>query len=57
MGQKMFLKHVLNSDLLTSDEIKAIQDKMNGVDIPDIQWPLGVTKQTYEMLVFKRFDR
>ena len=57
MGQKMFVKHVVNSGLLTSGEIKAIQDKMNAIDIPDIQWQLGVRKQSYEMLVFKRFDR
>ena len=57
MSEKMLSKHVVDSGLLTSEEIKAIQDKITGVDTPGLKWQLGIRKQNYEMLVFKRFRR
>ena len=55
VSEEMFSKYVVDSGLLTYEEFEAIQEKIKGVDIPGLQWQLGVRKQNYEMLAFKRF--
>ena len=57
MSEKMFSKHVVNSGLLTSGEVEAIQGKMKGDESPGIQWHPDVRKHDYEILVFNRFRR
>ena len=40
MSQKEFAQHVSSSGLLTSDEIVAVYDKLNGIDTPSLKWKL-----------------